>query len=167
MAYASGANLVERYDIDLVGDLATDDRESLDRALVPTHPHVLAALDDASGEIDVALMEGGRYTPVQLESLTGYSQKHLVRITCAIAMQLLFERRPGMRPEVAESIGKTARGHLVALRRGENVFGIPAVVDAGTIDVETISAANIENLNLLPERMPRYFPNTQQRSPLR
>ncbi len=62
-----------------------------------------------------------------------------------------------MRPEVAESIGKTAREHLTSLRRGENVFGIPAVVDAGTIDVETISAANIENLNLLPERMPRYF----------
>lgn len=170
MAYATGADLVKRYDVDLIGDLATDDRESLDRAAVPTHPHVVAALEDASGEIDVALMCGGKYTPQQLAAMNtntvaGYSRQHLIRVTCAIAMQLLFERRPGLRPEMAEAIGKQSRAHVEALRRGDNVFGISENLDAGTIHVETISAVEVDDLNLLPDRMPRYFPGSAQRTP--
>jgi phage gp36-like protein len=166
MAYATGQELVKRYDVDLIGDLAQDEREPLDRSVVASHPNVAAALDDASGEIDVALLVGQRYLPEQLTTLTGFSRNHLVRITCAIAMSLLFERRPGMRPEIAEAIAKKAREHITALNRGDNVFGIQENLDAGTIDTATIATVDIENLNLLPQRMPRYFPGTEQRSPL-
>lgn len=166
-AYATGADLVQRYDVDILGDLATDDREELDREVVPTHPNILAALLDASGEVDVALLSGGRYTPDQLANLTGNTKNHLVRITCAAAMALMCERRPDrVNLELAEAYRKTAKGHLEQLRRGENVFGIPAVVDAGSIDVVTVEAISIENLNLLPARMPRYFPGTEQRTPI-
>jgi hypothetical protein len=44
-AYATGNDLTTRYDIDLVGDLATDDRATLDRASVPGHVAVVAALE--------------------------------------------------------------------------------------------------------------------------
>ena len=152
--------------MDQVGDLATDEREELDRAAVPTHPNVLAALLDASGEIDAAMMAGGRYTPDQLAGITDNTKNHLIRITCAIAMASLIERRPERASqELAESYRKTARGYLEPLRRGENVFGIQAVVDSGTIAVETVQAVSIENLNLLPSRMSAYFPGTDQRTP--
>lgn len=165
-AYATGTDLIQRYDVDQVGDLATDEREELDRAIVPTHPNVLAALLDASGEIDAAMMAGGRYTPAQLAGITDNTKNHLIRITCSIAIANLVERRPErVSVELAEAYRKTARGFLEALRRGENVFGIQAVIDSGTIDVETVQAIQIENLNLMPGRMPRYFPGTEQRTP--
>jgi phage gp36-like protein len=164
-AYASGSDLTVRYDIDLVGDLATDDRATLNRANVPGHPAVAAALLDASGEIDVALQAGGRYTPAQLASLTGNSAYHLKRIACDIAMALLFRRRPSIRPDIAETLLKQSTEHLDRLREGENVFGIPEVIEAGTLELATASTVQVEALNLIPERMSRYFPRTDQRMP--
>ena len=164
-AYATGSDLTTRYDIDLVGDLATDDRATLDRASVPGHVAVVAALNDASGEIDVALQAGGRYTPAQLSSLSGNSAYHLKRITCDIAMALLFRRRPNVRPDIAETLLKQSSEHLDRLRKGENVFGIPEVTDAGTLELATASTVQIEGLNLITERMRPYFPRTQQRMP--
>ncbi len=164
-AYATGDDLIARYDVDQVGDLATDEREELDRSEVPDHPNVAAALLDASGEIDAALLAGGRYTPEQLAGLTGNTANHLIRITCAVAMANLIERRPERASkELADAYRKTSEGWLNKLRNGENVFGIIAAT-AGTIDIATVQAIEIENLNLMPGRMPRYFPGTEQRTP--
>lgn len=165
-AYATGAQLVERYDIDLIGDLTQDNREDLDREAVATHPNVLAALLDATGEVDAALLSGGMYTPEQLAGLTGNTINHRIRITCAIAMALLVERRPEkVSMELAEMIRKSSRAHLELLRKGVNVFGIPAVIGSGALELATVSAVEIDNLNLLPGRMSRYFPGTAQRTP--
>jgi phage gp36-like protein len=165
-AYATGLDLIARCDVDQIGDLATDDREPLDRDAVATHPNVLAALLDASGEIDVALLVGGRYTPDQLAALTGNTMNHLIRITCSLAIALLCERRPSrVSAEEAEAYRKTARAHLDALRRGENVFGIPAVLESGVIDTVAISAMELESLNGITERMNRYFPTSNTRLP--
>jgi len=164
-AYATGDNLIARYDVDMVGDLATDNRDELDRALVPDHPNVEAALLDASGEIDTALLAGGRYTPTQLAELTGNTLNHLIRITCDIALANLVQRRPDrMNKELADAYRKTADAWLEKLRKGENVFGIIEPT-AGTIDVATVQAVEIENLRLLPGRMSPYFPGTAQRTP--
>ena len=176
--YATGDELTKRYDIDLIGDLCQDTREELDWSgdltLLTEHPNVVSALEDASGEIDVALQAGGRYTADQLLVLfappdvhdRNNSRKHLIRITCAIAMSILAERRlDGVSMETADWLRKTAKGFLDQLRRGENVFGIPEIVDSGSIDITTVEAVHIENLNLLPGRMPRYFPGTDQRTP--
>lgn len=167
MSYADGEDLIKRYDVDMIGALAWDEREDMDREAVPTHPTVLTLLEDASGEIDVCLLAGGRYTPAQLAALTGNSLSHLKRITCAVAMASLFERRPGMYEEIAERVAKTARANLTALKKGENIFGIPELENgnAGTIDVATVESIEIDNLNLLPGRMSRYFPGTAQRTP--
>lgn len=170
MAYATGNDLISRYDADLVGDLATDDREELQRSAIPGHPNVLAALDDASGELDASMLAGGRYRPAQLAQLASNPQlsthSHLVRITCSLAMSLLCERRPDrVNMELAESYRKTAKAHLESLRRGENVFGIQDVVESGVIEIATVSTLDIEDLNLIPQRMPRYFPGTEQRQP--
>lgn len=165
-AYATGDDMIQRYDVDLVGDLATDEREELDRAAVPTAPNLLAALADASGEVDVALLVGGQYSPSQLEGLTGNSKNHLIRITCAIAITLLLERRPSERYErIADYYRKIAKGHLESLRSGQNVFGLDANIAAGTQDVATISAVEVDNLNGLTARMPRYFPQADTRLP--
>lgn len=169
MSYATGADLIKRYDVRMVGDLAWDEGEEMDPGAVPDHANVAAALEDASGEIDASLITGGRYTPAQLAALTGNSLSHLKRITCAIAMAHLFERRSGggAAEDIAEKVAKIARDNLTALRRGDNVFGVPELEngEAAVIDVETVDSIDIDNLNLLPGRMSRYFPGAETRTP--
>lgn len=168
MSYATGSDLIARYDIDVVGQLAWDEREELDREVIATHANVLTALEDASGEIDVKLIAGGRYTPAQLSALTGNSLSLLKRITCAIAMSCLFERRPSTAfDELAEKVAKQSRDWLKSLASGDNVFGIPDAANgqAAVMVFDTVSAIDIENRNLMTARMPRYFPSTAQRTP--
>lgn len=177
--YATGEDLIKRYDIDLVADLCQDSRAELDYESDITnlteHPNVVSAIEDASGEIDTALTVGGRYTPAQLHELFDptpgqvaweNTRKHLIRVTCAIAMSILVERRlDRVSQETADWLRKNSDKFLKQLKRGENVFGIQEVVDTGAIDFQTVQAIEVERLNLLPARMPRFFPPTEQRTP--
>lgn len=165
MAIASGSDFTDRFDIRLIGDLATDRGETLSEEEVKTHPSVLTALDDAMGEMVVALVVGQRYGESDLLGLTGYSLSHAKRINCDIAMALMIKRRPIVSEEQAAEIAKQSRDHLRRLRDGENVFGIPEVVESGNLSLATPSSVDITNLNLLTERMGRFFPDTAQRMP--
>lgn len=166
MMYASGADLIARYDVDQVGDLATDERETLDRANVADHLHVITALEDASSEVDAALLAGGRYTATQLQELTGSSASYLKSIVCGLAMAALHERRPeAIERDLIDRITKKARDSILSLRRGENVFGIVEVVDATRLQLSGPTALEIEDRNGMAERMHRYFPTTQSRLP--
>lgn len=165
-AYATADDLVARYDIDLVRDLATD-REGVDRTDILTEPRVTVALEDASGEVEVALLAGGRYSIEQLESLTGNSANHLKQIVCGLAMAALHRRRPeSADDEYIADIAKDARDAIKALRRGENLFGFPEVIDASIVEHSGPSAIEIRRRNDLPERMGRYFPTAASRLPL-
>lgn len=169
MSYADGADLIKRYDVDVIGTLCQDDREEIDRDVIATHENVLTALMDASGEIDVKLLSGGRYTPAQLAALTGNSQSLLKKVCCAIAMANLFERRTtSAYEELAEKVAKQSREYLKALASGENVFGIEELIsgEAAILSVDTVQAVEIENRRLITGRMSRYFPGTAQRTPL-
>lgn len=166
MAYATGDDLIQRYDIDLIGDLATDERETELRDQVAEHPHVLTALDDASGQVDVALLAGGRYTVAQLQSLQGSSLSHLKAIVCALAMAALHDRCPeAVDPEYIKRLSEQAFESLRMLRRGENVFGLDEIVEATRTDTGGPSAIDLRNRNGLAERMHGYFPQPATRLP--
>jgi hypothetical protein len=164
-ARATGAELVARYDIRLIGDFATDEGEPLDPAAVPTHPNVIVALEDATGEFEAAVLSGDRYTLAQLDSLAGNTRNHMVRIICSIAMCCLFDRRPEIESETTKAIRERADKFIKALNNGDNILGIAEIVEAGTIKDVHISAVEVDNRNLLPSRMNRYFPGTEQRTP--
>lgn len=167
VAYATGEDLIDRYDVDLVGDLASDDRETLDREDVPTHPHVLTALEDASGEVDTALLAGGRYTTDQLAGMTGTSASYLKAIVCGLAMAALHERRPEAVEEARiERLTKRATEAIRAIRRGDNVFGLQEQIEATRLDLNGPSALQLRDRNGLAERMSgRFFPEAAQRLP--
>jgi phage gp36-like protein len=165
-AYATGSDLISRYDVDLIGDLATDDRETLDRDSVADNVKVTTALADASGEVEVAMQAGGRYTVEQLQSLTGNSANHLKQIVCGLAMAALYRRRPeASRREMIEDLTRDARDAIKSLRRGENVFGIVANIEATVPDIVGPSAIDLDNRNDLSVRMGRYFPSPATRLP--
>lgn len=166
MAYATGADLIDRYDVDLIGDLSTDDRETQDRAAVATNGKVLSALEEASGEVDAALLAGGRYSVEQLEGLGSKATAYLKAIVCALAMRSLHERRPGAADkETMERLVSRATDALKKLRSGENVFGLDEHIAAGRMTTEGPSAIEIQNRNDLTARMGRYFPTGATRIP--
>jgi len=164
-AYATGDDLILRYDVDLVGDLATDNRRSLDREEIPSHAVVISALSEASGQVNSAMIVGGAYTPSQLSSLTGIDRDYLAGLVCDLAMLRLFMRRPEATPSYADDLRNRVAELLEALRRGRNIFNLPATVDATILDVDGPTPVDLRDRNSLTERMGRYFPHPAARLP--
>lgn len=159
MAYASADDLVKRYDARTLGDLCSDTGVRVSEVALPTNPKILAALDDASGEIDAALMQAKRYTTADLASLTGNSLAYLKRLTCTIAFAGLWNRRPSVDDMDRDEALKQARQALDRLRRGENVFDLEDQKSAGLPEVKEPSVSSIDRLNLTVDRARRgYYP---------
>lgn len=158
MAYATVAQLLERYDLRTIGDLAADNNTQVSSGALPTDPNVLAALNDASGEIDSALLVGGMYTPAQLEALAGNSQFKLVRLCCRIAIVFIHERRHLLEADELEKYEKINNDALARLRKGENLFDIAANVGAGKPSVDGPSTVEYQGLNLVRDRVQRTYP---------
>ena len=168
--YASAADLCARYDIDVVGQLATDDRVRLLRDDILTHPNVATALLDACGEFDVRVRCGNRYSTLDLADLDANSLSHLKRIICVVAMSFLFRRRPGIHAEMAKAIREEADEWLRRLSTGEDVFGLTASSahrDAGQPALSGITSAQIDTRNFLASRLAtRCMPSVAERQPL-
>lgn len=168
-AYATANDLIARYDVEIVGELATDNRVTLSRADVVAHPNVAAALLSASGEIDVALRAGQRYTPEQLTSLDDNSRAHLVDIVCAFAMARLFRRRPGVHDEMAKSIREEATEFKKLLSTGVDIFGIvedTSHLEASVPQVTGPTSTEIYDRNLFTARAAgRHFPRPETTNP--
>jgi len=153
MAYATAADLILRKDSRTLGDLVSDAGTRVSEAGLASDTKLAAALDDASGQVDAALLRGGMYQPADLTSLTGNSLAYLKRITCDIAFWLLWERRPAYddnpRRDAAQ---ERAEEHLDNLRTGKAIFDVPANIEAGKAEITGPSRVAIQDLNLLADR---------------
>ena len=102
MAYATAQQWFERHDVRLINQLVSnDDNVTVSRIDLLTNDNVVALLNDASGEMDAALLTAGLYQSADLSGLTGNALFHRIRICVDIAMSLAFGRRPGHEPELA------------------------------------------------------------------
>ena len=149
-SYADPSDLVSRYDVRTIGELATDDEQVLSRTAIVNHVNVLTALKAASGRVEAALRHGDRYSIEDLTGLTDNSQEHLKDIVCAIAMTRLLRRRPGCFIELMSSVAAEAEDYLKQLSSGYEVFSIQAHVEAGLMDDK--GNGNAENVSLLNQR---------------
>ena len=163
--YAEPVDLLERHDSNVVNDLCNDagSRESVMDLVL--NNRLLTALDDASGEMDAALRTGSRYSTDDLEGLTGNSLSHLKRICSDIGISLLFDRRPGTHSQLSARYLEKAEKWLDQLRSGIHVFDVAAQVTAGNPTINGPSAIDYDRLQLIPERMVRFFPGRKQRLP--
>lgn len=158
MSYASVQNLIARYDARTVGQLVSDNNIAVPPIELAWNSVAQAALDDASGEIEAALLRGERYSAADLAALTGNSAKHLIRICCDIAFWNLWDRRPWQRQDPGrDDARKRSQDHLDRLAKGENVFNIAAVLDAGLPESTGPSAVELSNLNLIAYRARGHF----------
>ena len=165
MAYADADDLKARHDVRTIQHLATDDGEEPPEVTLGSNTIVSVALDGASGDVDMALLAGNRYTTTQLSGLTGNSLAALKDITCDLAMARLYKRRTGLSFETYRDIRDLADAHLDRLRKGQNVFNLEELKKAGLPTIDGPSVAQYERLNTIPDRAHGIYPQRGQRLP--
>lgn len=158
MAYATGEDLIARYDARDIGGLVSDDNNQVSPIDLPDDPYVAQSLEDASGDVESALLVGNRYSTTELAGLTGNSLATLKRIVCDIAMSYLLGRRAGQDPARLEGQAKLAYAHLERLRKGENVFNLDDQKLAGAPTIDGPTLATYNRLNMLRDRTRNYYP---------
>lgn len=135
-SYASVADLINAHDATQIGNWATDTRVTLTPTQLLSDTVVAAALNRASGEVEMACFAGGRYSPLDLQSLTGVSAVALKGLVADLAFYHLGKRRV---PEPEKISGyEEARKMLEALREGTLIFGFQEAADAGAMKVVDI-----------------------------
>jgi len=167
-AYATIADLIARHDSNLIGDLISDGHEPATASELAASTVLDAILEDASGQLEAAMLCGNRYSPTELLALTGNSLGFLKKIVCTIAMAALFERRPGMHIEKEKYYWERAKAYIEEIRTGKNLFSLTDSNEntlAANPDTTAPSSVDYAQLNLLPEQMLRYFPNRAIRLP--
>jgi phage gp36-like protein len=161
-AYATPAQLLQRYDARVIGDLVGDSGVRVARQELLDNAVLLACLADASGEIEASVLQAKRYTTADLAALTGNSLNYLVRITCTIAFGLLWERKPWSDDDDTgrEEAQKRSRAALESLRKGKTIFDVEDVKEAGLPAIETPTIQRILSNNLaVDQARGRYYPN--------
>jgi len=131
---ADGGDLLKRFDADIVGALASDDRQKPSRADTANHANVCTALKSASGRFEAAVLHGERYTIANLDALDGTSKEYMKDIICTLGMVRLLRRRPGAYKELREELTTEEENHMKLLSTGVDVFDLDAHREAGLID---------------------------------
>lgn len=165
-SYAAPSDLIVRFDVRTIQDLASDTGTEVDADDLPTDTNVLAALSDASGRMDAAVLVGKLYTTTQLEALTGNSLALLKRICCELAMAFLIQRRPERYgAETLKAARDASEEYLDRLRNGERLFDIEAAKDAGLPTIDGPTTVQYETMNLIPDRTKNFYPSRKSRLP--
>ncbi|MDE2104186.1 MAG: DUF1320 family protein [Patescibacteria group bacterium] len=158
MSYANPQDLVSRFDARTLGDLCQDAGNRTTQAGLATDPNLQTTLDDASGDIDAALLQGQRYAPADLDGLQGNSLNKLKRVCCDIAFGYLWERRPWRQEQEPHPAYTRGQSALEKLRKGENVFNIFNALDAGIPENTGPSSVDLSQLQTLTQRTRNYYP---------
>lgn len=154
-AYANGDDLVARKDARILGELVGDADTRITGSSLTGNANLLAALADASGQIEAACFIGGRYTADDLNGLSGNSQSLLKRLACDLAFTHLHRRRGYDTADLPEYT--QANEMLERLRKGERIFDVEDVKDAGNPQIHTTTASDLATQNLARDRC-RLFP---------
>jgi len=166
MPHATASDLTARYDVRTIRDLASDTGTAVAADALAADPTVAAALLDASGRMDAAVLVGRMYTAAQLAALTGNSLALRRRICCDLAMGYLIARRPEKYgAESLKAVQQAGEEYLERLRKGERIFEVAAVQDAQLPEIDGPTTTQYSTLNLLPDRTRNFYPSRASRLP--
>ena len=170
MAYCTGAQFLERYDARRVSELIRDDGVKLSTGFAAyciSNANLLAALEDASAEIDAAAFVGKRYSKDRLTTLVAVDSGGklvntggflLLRLVADIAYANLVSRRGLAATETSQLSpnGSKALEMLQLIRSGERIFDTS---DGGNADaglMQTVKLTGTQASNMLNSSF-RYF----------
>lgn len=156
-AYATAADMMARFDVNILGDICSDTGVPVEPAELASNAKITAALADASGLIEAACLQGKRYTAAQLAALTGNSLGYLKRICCQIAYGLLWDNRSWIDDERRDRAMDRMKATLKDLRTGEIIFDVPLVPEAGLPSISQPTITEINRLNLVVDEARRGF----------
>lgn len=154
-SYATPTQLLNAYDARQVGDLVGDVNTRVSANDLLTDNNLQAALDWASGQVEAACLRGARYTPDDLNALTGMSQAMLVGLVCDLAFwRLTVRRNPSAQPTEAY---RAAMELLDRLGLGERIFGLEETAAAGLPESTFVTQQDIDLLRSTTTLSRRYF----------
>lgn len=117
-----------------------------------------------SGKIESMCLIGKRYTPLDLQALTGGSQELLIKLNADLSFYMLCQRRqPGMSDPKSIPGASEALEALKELRDGGMIFGFVETADAGLPVVQQAQPNNLLTPNVLRKAVrlfPSYYPNS-------
>jgi phage gp36-like protein len=156
-------NLMDRFDVRELGQLASDTNTPLNPAQLLNASPIIAALEDASAAVLSALYVAYKYTPSDIQQILGETDSPtddslylLVRIVCDLAIVYLAQRRgrdyKEKFPLVAESLEM-----LQKLREGERVLNLLDKEQAGLTHQAWVTVADQVESGLTTTAW-RYFP---------
>lgn len=128
----------------------------------PAGAKLLVFLSRGAGEIEAACAIARRYTPLDLQALTGMSATLLQGLNAARAMWGLYQRlKPGSaRPEDCPG-AKESEAMLRDLRDGQKIFTFEETMDAGLPSVQPANPDRLLTPNVV-SRAYRLFPGGYQ-----
>lgn len=163
MAFATAAQFVLRYDVRRIGQILSDSGTPVESGSISGNATITALLDDASAEILMACRAGKRYTQADLEALAvdadTLKANQIIGLTCALAWGKLVQRRgyPEEELNMLAAPYREAIQTLERLRRGELIFDIDGVDNAGVEVTGNLPLNNTLKDKLLSRQASRYF----------
>lgn len=162
--YAQPADLISRFDVRVVGDLAEDTGARVTPPALLTDANVIAALNDGASMINAACQIGERYTQAQLAALTDADQALLFRLNCDLAFVFLCQRR-GVKSPLYEECYKRSDEILTRLKDGALIFNVPGNVSEGTETINFPSAQAYQSVHTIRTATHWLFPTRRYQVP--
>ncbi len=138
------SEFIARVDYTAVSMLASDDESPVSPA---TSPRVLAALRDASGDVEAAALLGERYDADDLALILATdtnARGKIYRIVSDLAWVYLWEGRPNKDSAEPPSLRRTLF-YLDQLAAGTRIFGFHETVEAGRMESFVETAKDVED----------------------
>lgn len=150
-SYCTVAEFLKRVDLRTVGDWASDDGVRVLAGALTTDAKVLAALADASGELEAAALIGGKYTVEDLAALAAtdcVGRAKLYRLISDLALCFLYDRRPQMFADARPpNCWERATGWLNELAQGTRIFPFQQASDAGRLENSKVTDSELAERN--------------------
>lgn len=154
-------------DLRRVKQLVSDTDASVEPPELYVNETLLAVLQAASGDVESACLAGGRYTADDLANLTtaadralgltSNTERALQKLVAHLALGDLYERRGIIAEGKDFKSVERALGMLEALRRGDRIFALAEVAEAGVTEAEYFDETDFDRRGDVTDQAKRFF----------
>jgi hypothetical protein len=142
--YATPADMLLRFDANFIGELVRDDAGQSTPTQLLTDPVLINLLTRASGKAESIFCRAERYSPVDLQALTGNSVELLKDIVCVLAIEYARFRR-GQKETGKYPLYDEVLSTLQDFADGNDIFPFIEVEAAGLPGTSVMQPADFFN----------------------